>query len=88
MKCRIQWIDKDGRRTPDDNDAVAMAHFHRPIWEYPGGNPENRIVGYAAETQQSFPICAKHLEQAKGPWSRPLPGWSFTPLGEAPDGPK
>lgn len=81
MKCQIQWIDEDGRRTPDDNEAVAMAHVHRSIWAFPNGDPANHIVGYAEDIANSYPICAEHLKRLKSPWGTPIRGWSSTPIG-------
>jgi hypothetical protein len=61
-KCKIQWIDSNGNPTPDDNDAVAMATCYDP-----------RTFGSAGS--DSFPICAKHAEQALT-----LEYWKLSPL--------
>lgn len=61
-KCKIQWIDKYGNTTPDDNEAVAMATCYDP-----------RTFGEAGS--DSFPICAKHAEQALT-----LEHWKLSPL--------
>jgi hypothetical protein len=79
MKCTIQWIDRHGKPTPDDHEAVAMAHFHTPVWSHPCGHEHNRIVGHKPEIQQSFPICAEHLAQAQEK-EKDFRAWSFTPL--------
>lgn len=76
MKCAIQWIDKQGNSTPDDNPAVAMAHFHKPIWALPCGGPGNKIIGYSDEIERSFPICQAHLDRVDATFK----GWSFTLL--------
>jgi hypothetical protein len=77
MKCQIQWIDTEtGKPTPDDNDAVAMAHAHKALWSLPCGGIGNRVIGYSQEIHQSFPICAHHLARMKPEWN----GWSVTPL--------
>jgi hypothetical protein len=76
MKCQIRWIDEKGKPTPDENDAVAMAHFHKPIWSVPTGAPDNRIMGYSDEIQESFPICQAHLDMVK----LNFVAWTFTPI--------
>jgi hypothetical protein len=50
-KCKIQWIDRNGTPTPDDNDAVAMATCYDPST-------------FGKEGSESFPICLAHAEQA------------------------
>ena len=76
MKCQARWIGLDGKPTPDENPAVAIAHAHKALWSHPGGHPDNRIVGYSTtEIAESFPICADHLPQLRG-----LKGWSVSPL--------
>lgn len=78
MKCVIQWIDEEGKPTPDSNDAVMMAHYHRPRWSLPGGGPGNTIIGYEEEIERSFPMCKEHYDRHVTPkllW--PLGGWSF-----------
>lgn len=77
MKCQIQWIGLDGKPTPDQNDAVAIACVHDAIWSHPEGSPNNRIVGYADTIRERFPICADHLPQLRGLVGR---GWSIEPL--------
>jgi hypothetical protein len=78
MKCQIRWIDRNGKPTGDENEAVAMAHYHKAIWLCPAGCIDNRIVGYRDEIDSSHPICAEHLAMAKPG----LKGWSFTPLNK------
>jgi hypothetical protein len=80
MKCKIQWIDDKGKPTPDENDAVMMAHYHTPIWGVPG--PNNRIIGYSEEIQESFPICAEHYARVAYSFRPPVGGWTFTPIAE------
>ncbi len=77
MKCQISWIDANGKPTPDENDAVMMAHFHEPIWGQP--SPDNRIVGYG-EVRDSFPICAEHYARVDYHFRFPVGGWTFTPI--------
>jgi hypothetical protein len=50
MKCKIQWIDKAGNPTPDDNEAVGMAVCHDP-----------RIFG--KEGCEPIPICNHHFKE-------------------------
>jgi hypothetical protein len=76
MKCQIQWVNKQGNPTPDENEAVAIAHFHKPIWALPGGGPGNHIVGYSEEIEREFLICQEHLD-AVGP---DFKAWSFSPI--------
>jgi hypothetical protein len=76
MKCKISWIDPSGKQTPDENEAVGMAHFHKPLWSVPSGSPDNKIVGYSKKIQESFPICAQHLKRMDGTYT----GWTYTPF--------
>lgn len=81
MKCQVQWIDpKTGKFTPDDNEAVMMAHFHEPIWGTPG--PDNSIKGYSDKIQDSFPICAEHYARVDRHFRPPLGGWTFEPISD------
>jgi hypothetical protein len=76
MKCKIQWIDDRGQPTPDDNEAVAIAHYHKAIWLLPSGGPGNKIIDYSDEIKVSFPICQEHLDKMKPSWK----GWSVSSL--------
>ena len=80
MKCTIQWIDEEGKPTPDQNDAVMMAHYHRPKWSLPGGGPGNTITGYHEEIERSFPICKEHYSRVTPKLRWPVGGWSFEPI--------
>jgi hypothetical protein len=55
-KCKIQWIDKSGQPTPDDNEAIGLARCK--------GRVEQRH-GRAIQFTESewFPICACHAKQ-------------------------
>lgn len=57
--CCIQWIDSEGKPTPDTNEAVMIAQFHKPIHAYLTGE----TLAYSSEIQESFPICAAHYAQ-------------------------
>jgi len=80
MRCVIQWVDQDGKPTPDANDAVMMAHYHRPKWSLPCGGPGNQIIGYHEEIERSFPICEEHLARVTPDLRWPRGGWTFAPL--------
>jgi hypothetical protein len=49
MKCKIQWIDCNGKKTIHDADAVAIAVY----------TPRKGALG--DQTVRRFPICAEHL---------------------------
>lgn len=77
MKCKIQWLSKQGQPTPDENEAVAMAHIHHMEEE----SMLERSVRYKSTICASIPICQQHLDTvtytmhyANGG------GWEFTPL--------
>jgi hypothetical protein len=74
--CKIQWIDSEGKCTPDQNPAVAIAHAHESIWLRPAGGEDNRVVGYSNKIVESFPICRAHLGRLNPGWK----GWSVGPL--------
>ena len=78
MKCQVEWINSKGQFTPDNNDAVMMAHFHEPIWGF-GTTHRRHIEGYGA-IRDSFPICADHYAMVDDSYKLPRGGWSFTPL--------
>jgi hypothetical protein len=80
MKCQVRWINAQGQPTPDDNDAVMMAHFHEPIWGTPVHSPNNRIQGYSHTVRESFPICAKHYAMVDASFRFPRGGWTFSPI--------
>jgi len=77
-KCKIAWIDANGKATPDDNDAVAIALFHRPVYaQYTG-----KITEYSSLIEESFPICAEHRKQVTADMLFPRGGWAFVPIPE------
>ena len=68
--CRIQWIDDQGKPTPDSNPAVAIAtRTAHPIII------DGRDCGSTDE--QSFPICQEHLDRLNDENYR---GWQVSPL--------
>jgi len=80
-KCKIQWIDSNGKATPDENDAVMVAQFHRPVLAVYTG----KTLEYSSLIQESFPICAEHYAQVTNDMRFPRGGWTFVPIGETRD---
>ena len=68
LTCQIQWIDKDGKPTPDTNPAIGRC------WTMAR---RTLICGRLLDFPESqhFLICAEHAAQISG-----LPGWTFEPL--------
>ena len=63
VTCRIQWIDENGKPTPDTRPAVVMIRstgksLQRYLYESQG-----RIV--EAQPSEWFPCCAEHLARAE-----------------------
>ena len=83
MQCQIQWIDDNGKPTPDDNDAIMMAHSHKPKWLLSSGGPGNKQVGYEEEIQQSFPICEKHYASVSPNMRYPRGMWEFSLISDS-----
>jgi hypothetical protein len=55
--CQIQWIDSDGKLTPDDKPAVAIIEaigYRNPIYDY-------RPI--PLNERQRFFCCADHLKR-------------------------
>lgn len=73
MNCQAKWIGLEGKPTPDQNRAIAIAHAHKAVYV------DGRLTRYEAEIAQSFPVCADHLPQLRG-LIGPGKGWSVTPL--------
>lgn len=83
--CRIQWIDENGKPTPDENPAVGRAVHTRTYTRGAGIHGDREEV-------ESWPICAQHKAQADadglfgrretfdGPMFATVSGWSFEPL--------
>lgn len=56
--CAIEWIDRVGNPTPDDNPAVGLACLD-----------QKTTSGYDMPTQtREFPVCEHHAKQIKGYW--------------------
>ena len=69
MKCEIQWVDKDGNPTPDDNEAIGIVHV-----------PKHDVLMrdgtiYTAEETRHFGICREHVRRLDDIGSTP---WVLT----------
>ena len=73
MKCQIQWIDKQGNPTPDDNEAIGYAICRHTDPCIGGGYPV-----YAPHDSAPYPICHEHKRQLDS-----LFNWRFTPRVDA-----
>lgn len=82
-KCQVQWINKYGQPTPDQNEAVMVAHYHEAKWLCSTGCENNRIIGYLENVRESFLICAEHSARITDDMRFPKGGWTFTPLEKA-----
>jgi hypothetical protein len=81
MKCMIQWIDKNGNKTPDENEAVCMAHYHDSNIVVTNMAHGHVHTTYLETINRSFPICADHLAQVTYDMKYGNGGgWSFTTL--------
>ncbi len=61
MKCTCKWIDKYGKPTPDNNEAIAMAVCYDPI-------------SFGEKGSDPFPICEEHALRRSRYWKLlPLP---------------
>lgn len=69
MKCEIQWIDWQGKPTPDANEAIGYAWVEAHTLTIDG-----RLI-HTPESKH-FPICAKHAKRL------PMPHWRFDAKGE------
>ncbi len=59
MKCKIQWIDENGKSTQDTNDAIGYAWIEA-YYEQPNRTLPN---GYKHEESDHYPICSEHAKQ-------------------------
>lgn len=60
VTCAIQWIDSNGKPTPDTNEAIGSALC---------------TTHYADGTitkSEAFPICRDHLARMQGTWVPPM----------------
>lgn len=65
-KCAIQWIDKSGKPTPDENDAIGYVYVEKHEYILHG---EVKV----RKRSESFPICANHVLRL------PIAHWKFYP---------
>jgi hypothetical protein len=76
--CKIQWLDDHGKPTPDNNKAVMIAQFHKPVHaQYTG-----KLIEYSSLIQDSFPICTEHYAKVTADMRFPRGGWTFVPLSD------
>jgi hypothetical protein len=77
MTCRIQWIDRAGRPTPDQNPAVGRVRVRAHVFQRPDG------TGIALDASEWFPICATHAARLREPG---MDGWEWEapPAGAPP----
>uniref|UniRef100_A0A6M3L7C3 Uncharacterized protein n=1 Tax=viral metagenome TaxID=1070528 RepID=A0A6M3L7C3_9ZZZZ len=57
-RCKIQWIGRDGKPTPDTNPAVAEVRIGPHYWY---GRPELDPSPVFCPPSEWFPVCAAHL---------------------------
>lgn len=55
VKCKIRWIDKEGKPTQDENEAIGKVRCLGYIY------PRNPI--YKPEVSQWYPICESHKRE-------------------------
>lgn len=70
--CKIQWVDDQGRPTPDENPAIGEAYLVEHMLygtQYVDGKVH-------IEESEHFPICAEHAQRLKGHEMR---YWRFVP---------
>lgn len=78
MKCVIQWIDEQGNRTPDDNEAIQYCRIKAHIFERPVDCPPNISDIWASydipvPASSWWPICAEHSKRLAANWeTKPL----------------
>ena len=55
MKCEIQWIDANGKFTPDQNDAACRVRV----------NAYTTAQGYRVNTSPWYGCCAEHAKRLR-----------------------
>ncbi len=71
--CEIQWVDDDGKPTPDNNKAIGIVQCLGYDLKTSAAYAVN--PSYKPEPSALYPICAEHLKQM------PNDGvWVFTPF--------
>lgn len=66
-RCEIQWIDKNGKATPDENPAIGRVRIQQYTIQYAG-----KAITYP--TSRWYPICAEHAKQLN---DRGMHIWEF-----------
>ena len=74
-KCTTQWVDENGKPTPDDNPATCLVWRVAYIEQYHG-----RAVRFS-ETLK-FACCAEHAKQLSKPG---MEHWRCEPLTQWPE---
>jgi len=73
LTCAIQWIDDNGKPTPDNREAIGTVYREAYITQYPSA--VNGVIQF--ERSEDFLICAEHAKQLKNPG---MEHWHFQPL--------
>jgi hypothetical protein len=55
-RCEIQWIDGNGKATPDENPAIGRVRIVQYTMQFHG-----RAITYP--TTRWYPICSEHAKQ-------------------------
>lgn len=71
--CEIQWIDQQGRPTPDTDPAVG--YVQREAYDHQDPHAVNGVIHYQAT--KWFPICEAHKARLT---ERGMEHWRFKPL--------
>jgi hypothetical protein len=58
MKCKIQWIDSQGKETPDNNEAVAITYRQAFVVQH--GDHTHEM-----DESERFPICEAHIAKLR-----------------------
>lgn len=74
MRCRIQWIDNQGRPTPDQNPAIGEVWMPKRVYQRADG------TGVLIDDPRRWPICAAHAKQLT---ETGMHIWSFRPYPSA-----
>ncbi len=82
MRCEIQWVDDDGKPTPDENEAIGHAWRVAYVGQYSGR-------GVKHEESKHYPVCAAHRARMIADEKDDPEGakhWRFEPLASAQEG--
>lgn len=82
--CCIQWIDRDGKPTPDRNESTYIACAHELVRVIDPHAYPHMLVEYGPKIVQTSPMCSTHYLRVEG---RMLYGnggmWEFKPMTRA-----